>query len=56
VNAERAVDPWGGAQAIKDEVPPPARHHAITVNIRGNSYRLKEKPKAGLVKPADVPA
>ncbi len=24
-------------------------HHAITVNIRGNSYRLKEKLKAGLI-------
>jgi DNA replication protein DnaC len=31
-------------------------HHAITVNIRGNSYRLKDKLKAGLVKPAEVPA
>lgn len=31
-------------------------HHAITVNIRGNSYRLKDKLKAGLVKPADVPS
>jgi IstB-like ATP binding protein len=25
-------------------------HHAITVNIQGNSYRLKEKLKAGFVK------
>ncbi|MGH8629566.1 MAG: ATP-binding protein, partial [Burkholderiales bacterium] len=25
-------------------------HHAITLNIRGNSYRLKEKLKAGLVR------
>jgi len=25
-------------------------HHAITVNIRGNSYRLKDKLKAGLVR------
>jgi len=31
-------------------------HHAITINIRGNSYRLKDKLKAGLLKPADVPA
>jgi len=30
-------------------------HHAITVNIRGNSCRLKDKLKAGLVKPPDVP-
>ena len=28
-------------------------NHAITVNIRGNSYRLKEKLKAGLVQPAE---
>ncbi len=25
-------------------------HHAITLNIRGSSYRLKEKLKAGLVR------
>ena len=25
-------------------------HHSITVNIRGDSYRLKEKMKAGLLK------
>ena len=26
-------------------------HHSITVNIRGESYRLREKVKAGLLKP-----
>jgi DNA-binding IclR family transcriptional regulator len=26
-------------------------HHSITVNIRGESYRLREKLKAGLLKP-----
>ena len=30
-------------------------HHAITMNIRGNSYRLKDKLKAGLVRPAETP-
>lgn len=25
-------------------------HHAITLNIRGNSYRLKDKLKAGLIR------
>jgi hypothetical protein len=30
-------------------------HHAITVNIRGNSYRLKDKLKAGLVRPEESP-
>ena len=29
-------------------------HHAITVNIRGNSYRLKDKLKAGLLKPVEA--
>jgi DNA replication protein DnaC len=28
--------------------------HAITLNIRGNSYRLKDKLKAGLVRPAEA--
>ena len=34
------------ATAILDRLP----HHAVTLNIRGNSYRLKEKLKAGLVR------
>ena len=37
------------ATAILDRV----LHHAITVNIRGNSYRLKDKLKAGLVRAAE---
>ena len=36
------------ASAILDRL----LHHAITLSIRGQSYRLKEKLKAGLVKPA----
>ena len=34
------------ATAILDRV----LHHAITINIRGHSYRLKEKLKAGLIR------
>lgn len=34
------------ATAILDRV----LRHAITINIRGHSYRLKEKLKAGLVR------
>ncbi|MDC8451054.1 MAG: ATP-binding protein, partial [Nitrospira sp.] len=34
------------ATAILDRV----LHHAITINIRGHSYRLKEKLKAGVVR------
>jgi DNA replication protein DnaC len=33
-------------EAILDRV----LHHAITINIRGNSYRLKDKLKAGLIR------
>jgi DNA replication protein DnaC len=40
------------AAAILDRV----LHHAITVNIRGNSYRLKDKLKAGLVQPVEPAA
>lgn len=31
-------------------------HHAVTLNIRGHSYRLKEKLKAGLVRPEETEA
>ena len=40
------------ATAILDRI----LHHAITLNIRGNSYRLKDKLKAGLVKPVEAEA
>lgn len=41
------------ATAILDRV----LHHAVTVNIRGNSCRLKDKLKSGLVRaegPSDI--
>jgi len=38
------------AAAILDRV----LHHSITVNIRGNSYRLKDKLKAGLVQATEA--
>jgi DNA replication protein DnaC len=38
------------ATAILDRI----LHHAITINIRGNSYRLKDKLKAGLVQPVEA--
>ncbi len=40
------------ATAILDRV----LHHAITINIRGHSYRLKEKLKAGLVRMEETAA
>ena len=48
---------WGdvfGDRVIATAILDRILHHAITINIRGNSYRLKEKLKAGLVKPAEA--
>ncbi len=39
------------ATAILDRV----LHHSVTINIKGESYRLKEKRKAGLLKEPVVP-
>ena len=36
------------ASAILDRL----LHHATTINIKGESYRLKEKRRAGLLRPA----
>ena len=44
---------WGevfGDRVIATAILDRLLHHAITLNIRGNSYRLKEKLKAGLVR------
>jgi DNA replication protein DnaC len=48
---------WGevfGDRVIATAVLDRLLHHAITLNIRGNSYRLKDKLKAGLVRPAEA--
>lgn len=44
---------WGevfGDRVIATAILDRLLHHAITLNIRGNSYRLKEKLKAGLIR------
>ncbi len=52
LTANQAYSNWGEvfsdhilATAILDRL----LHHAISINIKGDSYRLKEKLKAGLV-------
>ena len=48
---------WGdvfGDRVIATAILDRILHHAITINIRGNSYRLKVKLKAGLVRPAEA--
>jgi hypothetical protein len=38
------------ATAILDRI----LHHSTTINIKGNSYRLREKVKAGLIREPEV--
>ncbi len=38
------------ATAILDRI----LHHSTTINIKGDSYRLREKVKAGLIKEPEV--
>ena len=55
LTSNQAFGSWGDvfgdriiAAAILDRV----LHHAVTVNIRGNSYRLKDKLQSGIVQAA----
>ena len=48
---------WGdvfGDRVIASAILDRILHHAITVNIRGNSYRLKDRLKAGLFQPVEA--
>src|SRR5207249_5461612 len=57
VTSNQSIGSWGevfGDRVIATAILDRILHHAITVNIRGNSYRLKEKLKAGLVRPAEA--
>jgi DNA replication protein DnaC len=48
---------WGdvfGDRVIATAILDRILHHAITINVRGNSYRLKDKLKAGLVRPEEA--
>jgi len=55
--AERSISidgAWGevfGDTVIASAILDRLLHHSITINIKGESFRLKEKLKAGLLKP-----
>jgi len=58
LTSNQSFGAWGevfGDRVIATAILDRVLHHAITMNIRGNSYRLKEKLKAGLVR-AEEPA
>jgi hypothetical protein len=56
LTSNQSFGAWGevfGDRVIATAILDRLLHHAVTINIRGNSYRLKEKHKAGLLRPAD---
>ena len=50
---------WGdvfGDPVIATAILDRLLHHSITINIKGESYRLREKLKAGLLKVKSTPS
>lgn len=59
LTSNQSFGAWGevfGDRVIATAILDRLLHHAVTLNIRGNSYRLKEKLKAGLVRPEETEA
>jgi DNA replication protein DnaC len=57
LTSNQSFGAWGevfGDRVIATAILDRVLHHAITINIRGNSYRLKDKLKAGLVRPEET--
>jgi DNA replication protein DnaC len=56
LTSNQSFSAWGevfGDRVIATAILDRLLHHAVTLNIRGNSYRLKEKLKAGLIRSND---
>jgi DNA replication protein DnaC len=57
LTSNQSFGSWGevfGDRVIATAILDRILHHAITLNIRGQSYRLKDKLKAGLLKPVEA--
>ena len=55
LTSNQSLGAWGevfGDPVIASAILDRLLHHATTVNIKGDSYRLKEKRRAGLLRPA----
>jgi DNA replication protein DnaC len=53
LTSNQSFGAWGevfGDRVIATAILDRVLHHAVTINIRGNSYRLRDKLKAGLVR------
>ena len=54
VTSNQSLGAWGevfGDTVIASAILDRLLHHATTINIKGDSYRLKEKRRAGLLRP-----
>ena len=54
ITRNQSLGAWGevfGDAVIASAIHDRLLHHSITVNIKGESFRLKEKLRAGLLKP-----
>ena len=59
LTSNQSFGAWGdvfGDRVIATAILDRVLHHATTINVRGNSYRLKDKLKAGLVRPDEAGA
>jgi len=59
LTSNQSLGAWGevfGDPVIATAVLDRLLHHSITINIKGDSYRLREKLKAGLLRPKTGPA
>jgi DNA replication protein DnaC len=58
LTSNKSYGEWGqifGEHVLATAILDRLLHHATTVNIRGESYRLKERRKAGLLAPPPAP-
>ncbi len=59
ITSNRTVGDWGavlGDQVVATAILDRLLHHSHVLTIRGDSYRLREKRRSGLIKAASEPA
>ncbi len=57
ITSNRSVGEWGtvfGDPVVATAILDRLLHHSQVVTIRGDSYRLREKRRSGLIKPATL--
>ena len=59
LTSNQSFGSWGdvfGDRVIANAILDRILHHATTISIRGDSYRLEDKLKSGVVKPTKAGA